>query len=287
VAGAAMMLATSIAKAANAWPSTEAGFLTAAPLQLQVLGVIAIGLVGLSLSSALVGLAFGSLPQRMSSSGSLPDRDALRLGIAAGLFAAAMAAVASLLRTPVWARMPDVAAAGTIAPMFQTAIDPITRVLLASAVMSATLLAVDRLTSAWTRRRVLGILALAIVGFLAGGVPVSAHSAGWVAGSLILALALVMAYVTLLRFDLTLVPLAVATMTAVGALAQGARRAYPGALPGSLAAVVLVMLTGWWWFRAIRSARPRATDAPGVPGHGADAKGPPVATNASGAIIKG
>jgi hypothetical protein len=94
-----------------------------------------------------------------------------------------------------------------------------------------------------------------VVGFLAGGVPVGGHSAGWLAGSAILAGTFVVSYLTLLRFDLTLVPLAVTGMSAVGALARGAQRAYPGSLVGSVAAAALLVLVGWWCFVALRRAR--------------------------------
>ena len=46
--------------------------------------------------------------------------------------------------------------------------------------------------------------------------------------------ALILAYVTVLRFDLSMVPLAIGTMTAAGALARGVARAYPGALAGAV-----------------------------------------------------
>ena len=58
--------------------------------------------------------------------------------------------------------------------------------------------------------------------------------------------ALIVTYVTLLRLDPALVPLAVGTMAAVGALGQAAGRAYPGALaahaggPGCLVRLVVV-----------------------------------------------
>ena len=68
-------------------------------------------------------------------------------------------------------------------------------------------------------------------------------------------------YLALLRFDLTLVPLAVTAMSAVGALARGAQRAYPGSLPGSVAAAALLMLVGWWCFVALRRARARGPSA--------------------------
>jgi hypothetical protein len=252
VAGAAMTLTFSIAKAANNWPTTLAGLTTAAPLRLQIAGLIALGLVGVALSAGLVGLALGAVPRRLSDSASLDEREALRLGVAGGLFGAAVTAAAWGLRTPTWARVPDVDGAGTVFPMLQAAIDPIPSLLMALAVLIPALLLVDRLTDAWTRRRAAGFAVLAAFGGLAGGVPAGLHVGGWAAGALLAAAALVFVYTTLLRFDLTMVPLVVATMTTVGAVATGIGRPYPGALPGSLGAAVLAMLVGWWWFQALR-----------------------------------
>jgi hypothetical protein len=61
-----------------------------------------------------------------------------------------------------------------------------------------------------------------------------------------------------MRFDLSMVPLTVGTMTAVATLAQGMRRAYPGALAGSLGGAVLAAALGWWCFRALRRESERA-----------------------------
>jgi hypothetical protein len=258
LAGGGLMLLVSMAKSANAWPTAMASMMTAAPLAIQVAGLIAISLVGLVLNAALVGLALGALPHRLSGSGSLPDRDALYLGLSAGFAGAAAATAATWLRTPVWARFPDITAAGTVVPILQTAVNPITRLLMASAILLVTLAGIEGLTSGWTRRRALGILAVAAIGFLAGGVPPGTGSAGWLMSGAILAVALIVVYATLLRFDLTLVPLAVATMTAVSALGRGAERAYPGALAGAVAAAILLMTFGWWWFKALRRARAAA-----------------------------
>ena len=87
--------------------------------------------------------------------------------------------------------------------------------------------------------------------------PSGVGSGTWLLAGAITAAALLLAHVTLLRFDLSMVPIALGTMAAVGALAQGAQRAYPGALTGSIAAVVLAALVGWWWFAALRRARAR------------------------------
>jgi hypothetical protein len=258
LAGAALMLAISVAKSANNWPATIAALTTAAPLPLQVLGVIGIGLVALTVSASLVGLALGALPHRWSAGATLPDGDALRLGAAAGFVAAAAAAAAAWIRTPEWARMPGLDAAGSYLPLVQTAIDPLTRVMMVTAVLLSALTFVDGWSHGWTQRRIGATVMLAIVGVAAGAVPVGVGSASWLAAGGITAVALVAAYATLLRYDLSIVPLAAGTMIAAGALLQGAQRAYPGAAGGSIAAAVLSALLGWWWFRALRRARVRA-----------------------------
>jgi membrane protease YdiL (CAAX protease family) len=258
LAGSGLMLVVSIARSANNWPSVLARLTTEAPLQLQVLGVIGIGLVGLAISAVLVGLVLGAAPHRLSASGSLADRDALQLGVAVGLFGAAAVAIATALRVPVWAQAPEIDAAGTFVPLLQNAMDPITRVLMATAVMLPALLTVDTMTSGWRRRRIAAAIVLAVVGFAAGGAPPGITAGGWLLAGVVTAVALLVCYTTAVRFDLTIVPLALGVMTAVGALARGAQRAYPGALIGSAAGALLVVALGWWWFRALRRARVHA-----------------------------
>ena len=96
---------------------------------------------------------------------------------------------------------------------------------------------------------------MALVGFLGAGAPAGAELSGWASAGIVLAIGLLAAYTTVLRIDLTMVPIALGTMMALGTLARGAERPFPGALPGSLIAALLTVVLAWWLFRALRRWR--------------------------------
>ena len=145
-----------------------AALTTSAPLAIQLIGVLAVGFIGLALLAAIVGLALGAIPNRLAGLGTLPDRDAVQLGVAAGLFGAAVVGIASWLRTPAWAQLPNLAPLGTVVPVLAAAIDPVTGFLTRLAVMTATLLFIERITCSWTQQRAAGLLTLGVIGFLVG-----------------------------------------------------------------------------------------------------------------------
>ena len=261
VAGAALMLVISVAAGANGWPMLLTELSTAQPLQLQIIAVISLGLVGLTIAAVLVGLALGALPHRIATGATLPDSDAWRLAIAAGLFGAAVSAVAEWLRAPIWASGADVAALGTVVPILTVAMEPVPALLMRMAVAITLIAGVDRMTAGWTRRRILGTVVLLVFGFLAAGVPQGAGVTGWLAAAALMGSALLVTYVTLLRADMTMMPLALGTAAAAGALISGARPAFAGALPGSIIGAALAAVVGWWWFRALRRSRAAITAA--------------------------
>jgi hypothetical protein len=89
--------------------------------------------------------------------------------------------------------------------------------------------------------------------------------APWIASAAAIGALLAAVYVLVLRHDVSLVPLAVAVMTIGGTLREGSAAAYPGALAGAIAGVVVMGLAAWWWFRALRSSSARsATSSVGV-----------------------
>jgi hypothetical protein len=238
--------------AANGYPTILASLSTAQPLPLQLAAIAGVGLVGLTLIAALVGLALGAVPRRLVDMGRLPDRDAILLGIAGGLVAAGIAGIGTWLRTPPWARLPDIAALNTAIPFVEVATDPIAGFLTRLAVLLAMFIGIDRLTNGWTRWRIPAAIALAVVGFVAAGPPAGAAVSGWLTAGALTGAALVVGYVTLLRIDLSMTPLVLGSAAILGALARGAQRPFPGALPASLIAGILMAGVAWLWFRALR-----------------------------------
>jgi len=257
---AAIVLVAAGTAVLNNLPIVIATLPTAAPLPLQLIGVIAISAVGVTILAALIGLAIGAIPPRLTDLGRIGDRDAAMLAIAAGCVGAMLAAAAAAVRAPVWARVPALGAAGATLPLADAILDPLGGLMSRVAIITATLATIDRACASWTRRRGVSVAVLVAIGFLAGGTPAGSHAAGWAVAGAITAAAFAILYVGLLRFDITLVPLALAVMSAIGVLARGAERAYPGALAGSVLGAVALGLVGWFWFRALRTTRPPASN---------------------------
>jgi hypothetical protein len=252
IVAAAIALLSAAISLVNNWPTLIASLATTAPLQVQLIGVVAIGAVGLTILAAMIGLAIGAIPARVASASRLEEKDAIPLGIAAGLFAAAVGVAAAAVRTPPWAQSPPVDAAGTLMPLVDVALDPLTSFLTALAIVVTACVGVDRITASWTDRKGAGIALLAILGFLAGGVPAGSGIAGWAIAGAIMAAALVVTYVTLLRFDPTLVPIALGIMGAVRVLGLTVQRPFSGAAAGAFPAALLLLLMAWSWFRLLR-----------------------------------
>lgn len=249
-----LMFVTAALSALNGWPSMLAGLTTAQPLQLQLILLMGAGAVSLTLLAALIGLVLGALPARLTG-GALTNADAWRLGIAAGLSGAGVVAVAQWLQTPPWAHVPSITPLGTFVPVLQLAIAPLPSFITRAAVVLVVLAFVDRYTHGWTARRPAGAAVLVLVGFLGIATPAGGDGFGWVAAGLAAGLALLAAYVTLLRADLTATVPALGTMVAIGSLMTAFSNPFPGAIVGGLAGALVVAGAAWWLTGALRAAR--------------------------------
>ena len=118
-------------------------------------------------------------------------------------------------------------------------------------VLSALLL-VDRVTLSWTRRTLAGSALVVVLGIVISGAPAGVQALGWIFTGVLTAAGLLFACITLFRHDYSMIPVAVATMSAVGAIARGAGRPYPVHFRGSIVGAAILILVGRWWFVALR-----------------------------------
>jgi hypothetical protein len=260
LAAAQNLLASGIGLA-NQWPALASQLSTAQPLQLQIGVLIGVSVVGLALAAALVGLAVGALPARIARiHGGLGDREAFRLGAAAGCTAAALFAAAAWLRTPVWSTASDLGPLDSVWPVLAMVADEVPGFLAKTAVLTTLLAVLGPQDGRWNWRRLTEALALFVVGFTLNGAPAGSSIGGWFAASCLTGLGLVVVSMWLLTVDLTMVPIAVGMSTAIGNLMHAASPPFPGAWIGSVAGAAMALLMAWWWFYALRKGS-RSTPA--------------------------
>ena len=108
-----------------------------------------------------------------------------------------------------------------------------------------------RWTSGWTGRTRLFSLLLVLLGFL-GATGASRGIIAWVASGLVVGVLLLAAYRLVLRYDLTVLPIAVATSLILGLARQLTFEAYPGAVAGGIGAIVVLGMIAVVWAHQLR-----------------------------------
>ncbi len=246
----AVFLVLTAVRFANGFPATMAALSTSQPLQLQLLVLIASGAVGFGLQSAAMALVAGAVPA-WSAAGRMNARLAVRLGLAIGAISAAARAAGALVNTrgPLW---PSYAGATSFVPFAAAALNPTVTMLTRTVFFLLVVAAVNWMTAGWRRRRVSAGVLLAVVGGVLGAAGSPMNLTPWLASAAAIGAVLVVAYVLVLRHDVSVVPLAVAVMTIAGTLREGWAAPFPGAVAGAIAGVILMGLAAFWWFRELR-----------------------------------
>jgi hypothetical protein len=248
-----LLLAVNTIDLLNSWPSVVFSFSTAQPFALQAALFVGFGLLIALLIAAAVGLCIGLvhrlLPEQRPA-GNLLDSYA---GVSLGLLVAGLAALLSFLapaREPIWGNFD---AAGAIVPVISAALGPVFEFITATTLSLLVFLAADRLTAAWSRRRLLLILLALPAGWVVTATYGSIESfPQWLATGAIAGGALLVAYTGLLRFDWTLIPPAIAGLVILDVIRAGISRPFPGAYSGAWVAVILVAALGACWFSLLR-----------------------------------
>jgi hypothetical protein len=254
------LLVLSAIRVANSFPEMMASLSTSQPVRLQLAIFVGSSAVGLGVLSAAMALITGAMPVWSPSAGRLQAGAALSIGAALGALAAAARAASALIGSPgpIW---PSYDGAGTFVPFVAAATVPTVTALSRIVVLLVVVAAANRVTGHWTRRRVSGALLLGIAGGLLGATGGSQNMLPLIASAAVIGALLAGVYVGVLRHDVSVVPFAVATLTAAGTLREGWLRAYPGALAGAIAAVVAIWVVAYWLFRALQGANNNCTNS--------------------------
>jgi hypothetical protein len=237
---------------ANSWPALLSRLVTSQPYSLQVGGLIGAGAVALLIAAAVPALIAGTLPIGLSTTNRLPERSAVKLGVAGGFVAVALLIAAAWLRTPPWASSPEVTPLASAFPIVTVVCGALSGFLTRMAVVMGVLLAMYRYTEGWTTSRLTGWIAIAVVGIGTAGAPTGSAIGGWLGALALCGIGLAAIAALLLRVDLSMTPITLGVLGAAEALLTAAGRAYPMALANGIVAAVAVLALAWWWFRLLR-----------------------------------
>ncbi len=238
---------------ANGWPAAMASLPTDQPLSFLVvtllvsLAIVAVGL------SAVLGLVAGWTHRLLYDSGSSAPGlgESLWVGACLGMFVAgvqtALGAAGRSL-TPPWA---DYAAADAYSPLLGAALGPVSGLLTTTLLLLLVCTVTGRWTSAWTSRTRLFSLLLVLLGFL-GATSAASGIIAWVASGLVVGVLLLVVYRFVVRYDLTVLPVAVATSLILGQAQHLTFEAYPGAVAGRIGAVVVLGAIAVVWAQKLR-----------------------------------
>jgi hypothetical protein len=231
----------------NGWPSLIAQFDTAQPLEFQTLIFAGAGVIAALLTSVAFALVIGLAQSWKKPQAQIETAKSLGWGFALGFSLAGLLALTSFLAPslqPQWARYD---AAGNYLPLLDASLDPVGRFIMQTALLLLVVVAVDRFTNGWTRKRELFSALVILLGMILAGARSVETLPVWLLSGLLTGVLLLLAYIFVLRFNLTLVPLAVSVMILLGEVKQGIAQPIPAALPGAIIAIVLTALFALYW----------------------------------------
>ena len=271
---AAVLLLSGVAQTANRWPSIVARFSTAQPFGLQqTLAVASVAVLTL-VTAASVGLTAGVSGCWLRSP--LADhRRAILLGCGLGMAAVALKSLIEGFRDRANPLLPAVHYAGFYSPVLGPTVDAAVDLLSRAVFLIVMYAGLDRLTGGWTRRRMVWGAA-AFLCFVIITQPFGAPSLTvWAGTALLGGLLLTGSYVLVLRFDLSVLPLALGVAAVLNLFSLGVRDAYPGALAGAVLGIAVTSVLAWWCHMLLRTAGEGSK--PIVAGGAAPAGVPPAA----------
>lgn len=262
MAVALLMLVLNAVAFANGWPSLKSSFSTSEPLPVQVAVAIGGATLGFLFVSAIFGLVAGLIhTARRDQEGSTSFPRLVAAGTSLGLFAFGIGGVLGSLESDLEPFWPDFSGADHYLPILSGA--GISRDFLGAALLfGLVFLALDSLSGGWTKRRkTLAPLTIAF-GFVIAGAGGVESVGSYVGSGIAVGGAMLVAYLLAFRFDIALVPLAVAGASVLQAVEQARLGSFEGASAAGLLGAVLVAAVAVFWARTLAGAEQHAAVGP-------------------------
>jgi MFS family permease len=224
----------------TAWPAAVTTFSTAQPYPLQLAVFLGASLVGALIFAAILGLVVGLVRRWLPPEGARSWTSVAVVGIALGALLAGVRALVSRLAPDTLPTWPDLGAASAYVPWLSVGLGPLRDWIARTAMVLFVVSLLNALTAGWTRRRAVASLLVVIVGWVMTGTSQADTVTMWLLSGLLAGIVFSLTCVFVLRLHPWSTPFAAATMTALGTIREGAFQAHPGALAGSILAIVLL-----------------------------------------------
>ncbi len=229
----------------NNWQQVLSGFSTAQPFRNQVLIVFLGSLLVTVFLSGAVGLLLGLayyLSNERKSSGNLFAR-----GMAMGFFAAGVLALIGLVSPDMEPFWPGSGALNGMFPLLYYFVSPLKSLVLTSALLLFIFSAVSFLTHGWHCRRGQFSVLLVLLGVLISGSQGASDLTSWVISGLLTGLAILAAYIFLIRYSPAVIPPAIAAVMILGQAKEVFIQPGVLSISGFIITATMLAAVSYWW----------------------------------------
>jgi len=233
----------------NGWPGTYVGFSSAKPLMNQIFQVIGLSAVGFLFMSAAMALLLGLVHRWRSEQPRLKTSRAVLYGCSLGFLLNGLYALGSKLTPSLGPSWSDYSPLGSYLPILSAALDPVTEYITGIITVLFILVAVDRFTGGWTRRKALFSIGLVFLGWVSvvdkaiQGIPF------FLIAGLITGIFILLVYLLVLRYNLALIPLMAGAGLILDQIEEAVHQAYPGAVAAAVLSIVLIGYVSLYWYK--------------------------------------
>ncbi len=242
-----IFLVKSTIQAYNLWPLLRGAFITSEPYMHQWFITMITVSIQIIIQAIFVGLLAGLTGSYSLYIKQSVQRFRIILGIGLGALLTGLMSALTIITPPLKPLWADYISGSAQWPALSFGLVAITSFVLTTCILLLIIMMVDSITKGWTERLWSGrLLCLSIGILLIGSVQVDSIRELCLMG-ICFGIFLIFAYSCIIRFDKSIVPIMVATISVLSIIQQGVFNAYPGVIQGAVLASILIVSLAWWW----------------------------------------